>query len=229
MDLSLKDNEHPRNRISVLIIVSIFLLTLTSLLLFPIREIGGDPLPLEVKFTQAVQASPILWMPYLMALISLWGYIPWSTLVVAGCAWFLARRVNLWTGLYFLAVAAAQGVINSILKNLIERPRPIEPLARVALPSDGYSFPSGHVMFYMTCFGFLIYLILRYNKHTIWRYINLAILAVLLLLVGPSRIYLGAHWLADVIAGYLVGLLLLVWAIAMFETPTLKISPEWAD
>jgi undecaprenyl-diphosphatase len=222
---TLKDKKNTPVNYWLLIAASIILLALTAVLLVLIRQAGANPLPLELKISQGLQELPDTWLPYLMALISLWGYMPWSALVVAASAWGLARWVNRWTGLYFLTIAVAQGVINTALKNIIARPRPIEPLARVMLPNSGYSFPSGHVMFYTTCFGLLIYLLLLERNRSILRNISLIILAALIVLVGPSRLYLGAHWLADVIAGYLLGALLLAWAIVVYESPGLKIRP----
>ena len=186
--------------------------------------LANDPPPWDVRVTQSLQANGEIWLPYLMALVSLVGYAPWGLILVIVTGLVLWCLVNLRTGIYFMIIGAAQGVINMLLKNVIMRPRPSEPLARVMLPAEGYSFPSGHVMFYVVCFGLLIYLILLYSNPSTRRNIGIAILIIHILLVGVSRIYLGAHWLSDVIAAYLIGAILLAWPIAVYEIPSLDLK-----
>ena len=92
------------------------------------------------------------------------------------------------------------------LKAMIARPRPEEFLIDgYPLPND-FSFPSGHVVFYVVFFG-LVALYAKYlpNLTDIGRKILMAMSIVLISLVGASRIYLGVHWPMDVIAGYLLG------------------------
>lgn len=92
------------------------------------------------------------------------------------------------------------------LKAIIARPRPEEFLIDgYPLPND-FSFPSGHVVFYVIFFG-LVALYAKYlpNLNDVGRKILLIMSLVLISLVGASRIYLGVHWPMDVIAGYLLG------------------------
>jgi undecaprenyl-diphosphatase len=72
-------------------------------------------------------------------------------------------------------------------------------------------------MFYTIFFGFLIFLVMKYTPRTTLRAIALLLLGGIILLVGPSRMYLGAHWLSDVVAGYLIGLVYLGWAIVIYR------------
>jgi undecaprenyl-diphosphatase len=73
-------------------------------------------------------------------------------------------------------------------------------------------------MFYSVFFGFLLFLAWRYLRPGWPRGVVVALLAALILLVGFSRIYLGAHWLSDVVAGYLVGGLVLWAAIEVYPS-----------
>jgi undecaprenyl-diphosphatase len=203
------------NKLWRLAVATALVLALYTLLVALIQK--NDPLPLEVQATQALQSLAVHWMLYLMTFVSMFGYSPWGPIlsVLSGLA--LARKVDVWSGLYFVAFAAVQGAANTLLKAAVARPRPAEPLVRVLVPVDGYSFPSAHVMFYTVCFGLLIYLILRHAQHAGWKIASASTLTGLILLVGPSRLYLGAHWLGDVVAGYLLGAILLAWAIASYE------------
>lgn len=67
-----------------------------------------------------------------------------------------------------------------------------------------YSYPRGHVLFFVVFFGFTALLACRFLAGWMWR-ITISICAALILLIGPSCIYLGAHWFSDVIGSYIPG------------------------
>ena len=96
---------------------------------------------------------------------------------------------------------------NQILKNIIQRPRPIE---HRIIDEGGYSFPSGHSMVSMAFYGFLIYLIYKNieNKNIKWALCT--ILSLLILFIGISRIYLGVHYASDVIGGFCLSIAYLI-------------------
>ena len=98
-------------------------------------------------------------------------------------------------------------LINYILKQILQRPRPIE--YRI-IDENGYSLPSGHSMVSMAFYGYLIYLIYRHinNKYIKWSLITL--LSLLIISIGISRIYLGVHYTSDVLAGFLVAISYLI-------------------
>jgi len=103
-----------------------------------------------------------------------------------------------------LVTAGAQ-VLNDVLKSAFHRTRPL-PVGGF-IDAQQYSFPSGHAMVSAAFYLYLAYLVWRL-VHGRWRRALLVIgLVSLVLLIGLSRLYLQAHYLSDVIAGYLAGLL----------------------
>ena len=97
--------------------------------------------------------------------------------------------------------------LNFALKEIVQRPRP-EGFRLIA--ETGYSFPSGHSMVAVAFYGFMIWLILRYEEDAILRKIWSLALFFVVVMIGMSRVYLGVHYFSDVIAGYCVAAVWLV-------------------
>lgn len=96
-------------------------------------------------------------------------------------------------------------LLMDMLKLLIARPRPIGEALTIAA---GFSFPSGHAMLSMAYYGFLAILLLKQYPGRRSRLAAL-IIFVLIFGIGFSRIYLNVHYLSDVLAGFVFGLLVL--------------------
>lgn len=173
-------------------------------------------LPLDVWFTQELQERQWASIAPVMYGVSIFGYTPWSALTVVAGAVLVGLLVGWRDGLYLLAITGAQGLINVAIKTSVGRPRPISGIVEVFIAEVGFSFPSGHVMFYTVFFGFLLFLTLVRGPRTPARWVLSAAFALLILLVGPARIVLGSHWLSDVMAAYLLSLVILVLAIEVY-------------
>ena len=103
-------------------------------------------------------------------------------------------------------------IINNLVKIIVRRERP--DYLRMVMEKS-YSFPSGHAMISVLFFGSIIYLVNKYNlKHK--KLITFS-LSTFILLVGISRIYLGVHYLTDVVGGYLLGIVVLFFIIHILE------------
>lgn len=173
-------------------------------------------LPLDLATTLHLQRIQFNTFADLMIGISLPGYRPWAVAVVALGSLAVGYWRNWKTGLFLGGLVLFQGIVNSGLKNAIGRPRPTEDVVEILLPSTGHSFPSGHVMMYTVFFGFLFFLIWMHMRPSFWRTALLAIAGAFVLLVGPSRIYLGSHWFSDVVAAYLVAIVILLFGIEFY-------------
>lgn len=110
------------------------------------------------------------------------------------------------------AVWATLGV-GSLLKLAFGRERPLTEYA-ANLRVDTFSFPSGHSSGAMVAYGLLAYLAWQLLPQP-WALVVTVVCAAIVLLVGISRVYLGAHFPSDVLAGWLLGLIALVVIVAV--------------
>ncbi|GAB4208144.1 MAG: hypothetical protein OHK0022_37300 [Roseiflexaceae bacterium] len=145
--------------------------------------------------------------------VSLFGYQPWSVVTVAVGTLSIGLWLGWRVGGYLLALTVAQGLANVAIKLAVGRPRPVSSLVEVLVPERGNSFPSGHVMFYTVFFGMLAFLIWTHMHRPRLRWSAVIPCLCLVLLVGPSRMLLGSHWLSDVLAAYLLGVVILALGI----------------
>lgn len=125
-----------------------------------------------------------------------------------------------WIDAFGLALAAGgAGIVNQVLKSIFQRVRP--DLFSGPLHLTSYSFPSGHSMGSIACYGMLAFIGIRLLQHRLSK-IGLGVAAALLTLgVGVSRIYFGVHYPTDVLGGFLAGALWLVISILVVE------AAEW--
>ncbi|WP_196803481.1 HAD-IC family P-type ATPase [Thiomonas sp. FB-6] len=120
-------------------------------------------------------------------------------LIVATLAWFVARRLWLSAAYWVGAVGVAQ-LLAQVIKLALHRPRPM-PLYAGA---QAFSFPSDHAVMSAVVYGMLAWLLLR-RASPRWQRVGGAAAMTLVLLIGLSRVYLGAHWLSDVLGGLAFG------------------------
>ncbi len=135
-------------------------------------------------------------------LVSLLGFqVLWVVAVIVGL-YFLWKHERLRLLVWIAALAGGEA-LDFLLKSWFARPRPTfaDPLA-VALY---YSFPSGHAMLSLVTYGLLAYFLFHGLHHAYLRVPITVGLILLVALIGFSRIYLGVHYVSDVLAGFVVG------------------------
>ncbi len=93
-------------------------------------------------------------------------------------------------------------LVNLIVKTIIQRPRPFCNITN----EPGFSFPSAHSMVSMAFYGYIMYLVYKNVKPSGKKYVLCALLFALIILIGVSRIYLGAHFFSDVLGGFLLAI-----------------------
>jgi undecaprenyl-diphosphatase len=183
-------------------------------------------LPSDVAIARQLQETSAIdaFLTPLMVLVSAPGYYPWTVILWAGAILFLLLRRE-WVAAALVALTALAAGLAELVKLIVARPRPTSDLVEVYRTVSGYSFPSGHVVYYVAFYGILGYLAWRRLRRSpppspgaqLALQLLFAVCCTLVVLVGPSRVFLGAHWPSDVIAGYLLGGVCLVLLVAIEE------------
>lgn len=177
-------------------------------------------LPLDPQ-TQRAATDPL---SRFMQAVSAPGFAPWNFILAAiGCV-LVAVWLGWVAGGYLALVTVLQGLVTTALKITVptERPEPVD----VNAPIDAINnaFPSGHVMFFVVFFGFVLYLAWTHLSHRLIRWTILLGSAIFIVLGGVSRLYMGSHWLADVVGAQVVGFAIVVLAIEVYER---SVVPWW--
>jgi membrane-associated phospholipid phosphatase len=174
--------------------------------------------PFDLKVTHELQEikNPVFSM-FMVGVSALGEPLIEALLVGSVTLLFLVRRM--WTEAVFVLATLSSVVLTAILKVLVGRPRPplyaLNPVD-LFLGINQYSFPSGHVLFFVVFFGFMAYL--GWVHLTGWlRLLVMAVCGTLIMAIAPSRIYVGAHWASDVIGSYVIGTLLLIILILLYN------------
>jgi membrane-associated phospholipid phosphatase len=171
---------------------------------------------IDLQITRAIQTINFPFFAWLMNLISWPGFSPQSIIIAILIIALIYLFGLQWETVMALIAAVLSTAINVLVKDLIQRPRPAPSLVNVFAPLNSYSFPSGHVMFYLDFLGFIAFLAFSLLKPSLKRNLILVVVGILVALVGVSRIYLGEHWASDVLGSYLLGSLTLVATIQFY-------------
>jgi len=155
---------------------------------------------------------------YFITIFGTWYMITLLFVLSAYLLWLNKRKELIFP---FFVTVLGSGITNLIIKYLIDRPR---PSAGIALYTEtGYSFPSAHAALIIALFGFFIYIFWRSDfisvvgKNLIIKTISTILFAIIIILIGFSRLYLGVHYLSDILSGYLVGLVWVVIGIYIYR------------
>lgn len=204
-------------------IALVFVIMLAFAILLSYAAAKFPVLPLDLKTYEELkeQANPLF--DILMKWVSDLGEVAIAMALTAiAMVTFAVKRH--WIEAIFMLATTSSVLLAFVLKELIHRTRPF-PLDQNATGINAtgiiqsineYSYPSGHVLFFVVFFGFFAYLAwIHFAGRT--RVIVIAICGALILLIGPSRVFLGAHWASDVLGSYIIGTIWLFLLILAYQ------------
>ena len=178
--------------------LSVFIFLLINVLLNNISSF-------DISIYNVIMSLKSDFMTFIMKAITRFGDAETLILIAIICLIFIKNKK---IGGSIAINLASVGLMNYILKKIIQRPRP--PLEFRMVEESSFSFPSGHAMASMAFYGLIIYFINKNMKNEKLKKIISISLSILIFLIGISRIYLGVHYASDVIAGFAISIVYLV-------------------
>jgi len=173
---------------------------------------------LDLQITKSIQSIHSTLFSQTMWFVTWMGNYSYMLLIV-GITSSLLYLYKFKTEAIVSALAAAGSALSgSLIKMIVDRPRPEGNLVHVSVWLFDKSYPSNHVLVFTVFFGFLLYLLLSKPKHKTKGIFFSIIFFLLIATIGISRIYLGAHWASDVLGGYLLGIIWLIFTIRIYNS-----------
>src|SRR5215211_5268970 len=172
----------------------------------------GPLLQWDVPLSKQMRAEAVNEPPRIIELLTFGFFVGKELLqviVVILSVYFLYKRY--WSELAMLLIGSGGGaLIWYFLIGIFNRPRPTEQLGIVVTDP---SFPSGHTISSMICYGLLAYLLVPKMPSLFWKWVIVIATVMTMAFIGFSRMFLGGHYLTDIVAGYGLGL---AWAALVF-------------
>jgi len=134
-----------------------------------------------------------------------------SLMIILSLIFWLFKKKTYLIGAWLSLIGSSS--LSALSKLAFHRDRPLFPV----YTETNFSFPSGHATVAVAVFGFIAYFLFKNTKRIIFRIFIILGALLVIAAVGFSRIYLGVHYLSDVLAGYLLGLLWLILGISLTE------------
>lgn len=152
-------------------------------------------------FGLAIKELPPWLHPLMLAVTFMGGPFLLIVVAISVAIWgYMGRQFRI---VIAESLALLAFFLNTVLKYILHRTRP-DTLFVQHMKIHSYSFPSGHSFGSLVVYGLLAYLLfIRLSEP--WNYFIVAALISLIILIGISRVYLGAHFPSDVLAGWLLG------------------------
>jgi len=180
-------------------------LSLISFLLFGLLTVlvitGVTRAGFDIPVERAAQHVPWGPLTYWMTATNVTGGLIQDLIGVAVvlALFILDRRAG-----WLMALGAIGSLLAQIIKVSVERHRPTADLVTILNPSSGFSYPSGHAIFF-TWLSFMLATAIAPHVSRRWRVVIWIIAALVIVFACIGRVWAGAHWPTDVIAGFLLG------------------------
>ncbi len=198
---ALVDPRRPESR--ALVVFALVLVAMGAAFFAIVWHVAGGPEPsrLDALTYELMRSLRTPWMDAFMVAVTMlgdaWVYVPLGVVVFA---WLLHKRDQP-AAVHWLAALGFGAVLSRVLKVALHTPRPSE----LYNGAFSFAFPSTHATMAAVTYGFLAVLLARELPVAARRLVYVSA-GLIIVLIGASRVYLGAHWLSDVAGGLTLGL-----------------------
>jgi len=186
---------------------------LAALITYVVGANGTLPLGIDLSMQQAFISFRTDFLTPFMKVVT--HSTDTITIVILCALLVLLPHTRKKIGLPLTVAALVNMGIYKAMKHIFLRARP--DVVYHLVDQGGYSFPSGHSATSMLVYGLLFFLIGKHCKNQNLKVLLQTICGILVLVVGPSRLYVGVHWATDVLAGWCVGAAVLMATIYILE------------
>lgn len=209
----LQDPSHPEGHGQLVLAFSLFLSASLFILLTLCVKYTKLFIPLNETVFHVLQSVRTLKLDQFMLTITFIGEIRVLSVLLGVVTLWLVLQRNTREACYWLLNGVLGMVLATIVRIWVKSPRPLG----LTVVSDTFSYPSGHATLSTVILGFLAVLIAKQCHRDTPKSIVFAPFTIMIILIAFSRIFLGAHWLTDVVGGLLLGL-----SCVMFSTIALQ-------
>ena len=171
----------------------------------------GDTLAFDNAVREFIHSFASGWLTTLMQAVTFCGSTIFLSIVSVVVIALFLRKSHKHSAALFAVTMAGAVILNFVLKISFVRERPL-PYFDTALPTS-YSFPSGHALYALCFYGSLAWIYAAHVHYKIRQFLIWSSAAILIVMIGLSRVYLGVHYPSDVLAGYAAAF---VWLVAVF-------------
>ena len=163
--------------------------------------VQNEVLPFDVpiaRFVQQIKWGPLVYpMQLINASAGIWQVLFGAVAVVA--LFIFERRAG-----WLMLIGSISSLLDNIIKLIISRQRPPADLVHILSPTTGFSYPSGHAVFF-TWMSFMLAVSIAPKIRPTFRPILWILAAAVIVLTCLARVWAGDHWPSDVLGGVLLG------------------------
>jgi membrane-associated phospholipid phosphatase len=164
--------------------------------------LANDVLPFDVpiaRFIQQLNWGPIVYpLQLINASAGIWQVVIGAVAVIA--LFIVERRAG-----WLMLIGSISSLLDNVIKLVISRQRPPADLVHILSPTTGFSYPSGHAVFF-TWMSFMLAFSLAPKVAPTFRPLLWMVAAIVIVLTCIARVWAGAHWPSDVLGGVLLGI-----------------------
>jgi undecaprenyl-diphosphatase len=151
------------------------------------------------RFIQGVSWGPLVYPMQLINASAGYGQVVLGAVAIV-VMFFVERRAG-----WLMLIGSISSLLDNIIKLLVSRNRPTVDLIHILSPASGFSYPSGHAVFF-TWMSFMVAFALAPRLKPVFRPILWILAALVIILTCIARVWAGDHWPSDVLGGVLLAI-----------------------